>query len=166
MKKKSVAHQTKINADNFELLDIDPNNLDKEWLNQPRFFFRYASELADARRDHESAKAELKVVAAQKSNRFRKKAAIKGEKTTESQISSLVQSNSDYVLAEQQMIAARHRMDVLDAAVTALEHRKHALENMVRLHGQSYFATPRSSSDNKDVVENSRKKNIRSRTQK
>ena len=57
--------------DDFEILNIDQNLLDREWLNQPRFFFRYAKQLADARRRYEEAKANLKIVAAEADKKVR-----------------------------------------------------------------------------------------------
>ncbi len=142
--------------DDFEILEIDQNLLDKEWLNQPRFFFRYAKQLADARMAFEQAKANLKVVAAEADQKVRMRAAKIDQKLTEAIVSATVQRRDDYREAEQAVFTAKHNVDVLDAAVTALEHRKAALENLVRLHGQNYFSTPKADGDNRDMVNDMR----------
>ena len=41
------------------------------------------------------------------------------------------------------MISTKHKVDVLQVVVDALDHRKKALENLVTLHGMSYFASPK-----------------------
>jgi len=145
-----------IDADEFKILDIDPNLLDREWLNQPRFFMRYAIQAADARRRFEEAKANLKVVAAEQDNRIRQKAAAMEERTTEAAISAAVIRNKTYREAEQAVFDAKHHMDVMDAAVESLRHRKDALENLVRLHGMNYFSEPKAKGDNKGMVDDMR----------
>jgi hypothetical protein len=153
--------------DDFEILSIDQNLLDREWLNQPRFFFRYAKMLADARMAFEQAKANLKVVAAEADQKVRIRAAKLEEKVTEAIVFATVQRREDYRDAEQAVFTAKHNMDVLDAAVTALEHRKSALENLVRLHGQNYFSTPRADGDNKGMVDDMRmRRTVKDRNKK
>ncbi len=142
--------------DDFEVLNIDQNLLDREWLNQPRFFFRYAKQLADARRGYEEAKANLKIVAAEADKKVRDRATKMDQKVTEAIVTATVQRREDYREAEQRVFNSKHNVDVLDAIVTALEHRKAALENLVRLHGQNYFSTPKVQGDNKDMIDDMR----------
>lgn len=148
-------------SEDFEIFDINQNLLDKEWLNQPRFFFRYARQLADARRDYEAAKANLKVVQADADKKERRKAQIKEQKMTEAAINQSVLRRPDYRDAEQAVFTAKHRVDVMEAVVNALDHRKKALENLVRLHGQNYFSKPTADDDNKDRMKEVEKKSIR-----
>ena len=153
--------------DDFEILNIDQNLLDREWLNQPRFFFRYAKQLADARRRYEEAKANLKIVAAEADKKVRERATKMDQKVTEAIVTATVQRRDDYREAEQAVFTAKHNVDVLDAAVTALEHRKAALENLVRLHGQNYFSTPKASGDNKGMVDDMRmQRTVKDRSKK
>mgnify|MGYP001558692441 CR=1 FL=1 len=142
--------------EDFEILSIDQNLLDKEWLNQPRFFFQYARQLADARQAYEEAKANLKFEAAEADQKVRLRAAKMGQKVTEAVVSASVLRRHDYQDAEQAVFTAKHNMDMLDAAVEALRHRKDALENLVRLHGQNYFSEPRATGDNKSMVDDIR----------
>jgi|GEM_PF-2091359 len=145
-----------IDTDEFKILDIDPNLLDKEWINQPRFFMRYALQAADARRRYEEAKANLKIVAAEQDQQVRMRAAANEEKTTEASISAQVIRNSKYWEAEQAVFDAKYHMDVMDAAVEALRHRKDALENLVRLRLSEYYSEPRATSDNRGMIDDMR----------
>ena len=54
-------------------------------------------------------------------------------------------------------------MDMIQAAVIALDHRKSALERMVSLHGQNYFSTPVISGEGKDNVEEQIKRSVRTK---
>lgn len=154
--KEKITKTSLPDPDDFEILNIDQNLLDREWLNQPRFFFRYAKLLADARKVFEEAKANLKIVAAEADKKVRERASKMDQKVTEAVVTATVQRRDDYRDAEQAVFTTKHNVDVLDAAVTALEHRKAALENLVRLHGQNYFSTPKADSDNKGMVDDMR----------
>ena len=46
-------------------MEIDENALDEEWVEQPSLYFRYASMVADARRDLDQAKANLDLTKAE-----------------------------------------------------------------------------------------------------
>jgi len=127
-----------------EIFNIDMNILDKEWINQPKIFFRYASQLADARRRMEEVKAEADVVKAEIDLDIRSNPSNYNlEKTTEALISNLILQQEKYQKALAKIRIKKHKVDILQAAVTALEHRKSALERLVSLHGQNYFSTPK-----------------------
>ncbi len=129
----------------FDFFDIDINRLDEEWVNQPKIFFKYAAELADARRRVEEAKAELDIVKAVADKDIRQEPASFGlpDKITETLISNTVIQHPKYQEALKKYQIKKHKADILQAAVSALDHRKSALERLVSLHGQSYFASPK-----------------------
>ncbi len=139
----------------FDFFDIDINRLDVEWINQPKLFFKYASELADGRRRFEGVKAELDVTRAEVDTTIRENPAKYDlEKTTETLIANTVIQQPRYQKALKTFRIKKHRVDILQAAVTALEHRKSALERLVSLHGQNYFATPKATDDvSKETVD-------------
>jgi hypothetical protein len=154
-------------TDEFKILDIDPHQLDKEWISQPRFFMQYALQAADARRAYEEAKAALKVVAAEQDNRIRQKAAALEEKTTEAAISAQVIRSKSYREAEQTVFDSKHHADVMDAATEALRHRKDALENLVRLRLSEYYSEPRATGNAKDMVDDMRmRRTVKDRSSK
>lgn len=129
-------------ADNF--IEIDPLRLDEEWLRQPELYLDYAERLAEAKKLHAQAKAQLDLTNAKLYTDICERPSYYGlMKTTKDLVDAVITQEEDFQKATQALIKAKYNMDLLDAAVTALDHRKKALENMVWLHGQSYFATPR-----------------------
>ena len=127
-----------------EILHIDKHLLDEEWVNQPKLYFEYASELAGARIDLEEAKAEFDVVKAETDFDIRSNPTNYElpEKTTEVMIGKAVILTEEYQDAQKIVFIAKHRVDILSGAQTALDHRKKALENLVELHGRNYFSKP------------------------
>lgn len=128
---------------------IDENALDEEWVNHPTKFHKYALRLANAKTMLAESKASLDVVEAEISLRVRKNPLKYGMdgKITEAVINATVLLNPKYQEALTEVTNAKHKVDILQAAVDALEHKKRALENLVTLHGQSYFASPRVSKE-------------------
>jgi len=69
-----------------------------------------------------------------------------------------------YKVAAKEVLRLRHAADVLQAAVTALDHRKKALENLVYLHGQNYFSEPHArDGDSRETVNAATKRAARNR---
>ncbi len=132
----------------FDILDIDENRLDEEWLKQPRAYFMIARRLADYRQALEEAKAELDITKAELASRIREEPAeYNVTKVTEKAVEEAIVLQQEMRMAVRMVNKAKHRVDVYSAAVTAMDHRKKALENMVMLHGQNYFSTPRASGE-------------------
>jgi hypothetical protein len=66
----------------------------------------------------------------------------KGVKITEGAISSAINSDDKYNEALKQYNDARGDHEIFKLVVNSLEHKRTALSDMVRLHGQQYFASP------------------------
>lgn len=145
---------------------IDENNLDSEWIGQPRLYFRYASGVADARRDLDECKSDLEVT---KAELYRKISgcedpAVYGlKKTTEAAIASAIVEQDSCREAQGAVVEARHRLDVLSAAVAALDHRKTALTKLVDLFLANYFSNPKASPGSKDRMDEVEKDSVRRR---
>jgi len=124
-------------------LEIDSLKLDEEWLNQPKMRQLWGEKLADAQLELDDAKSSLAVVTAELDNEIRSDPDIYGiKKITESAIASAIPRNELHQRAMKKLNKARHQVNVLQAAVEALEHRRAALKSLVELHGQDYFAVP------------------------
>lgn len=146
------------------IFDIDKYLLDDEWLNQPKLYFRWAVQLEDARADLENAKSEFDLTKAEIDLEIRSHPDRYSlpEKITENMIKASIPSQPEHKEAEEDYFTAKYRVGVLQAAVTALDHRKRALEKLVDLHGQKYFASPRASNETaKETVEEIEKKSVR-----
>lgn len=141
-------------AEKSEFFDLDMHRLDEEWLRQPRLYHDYAVKLADARATWERAKAAREVVQAELDRDARRSPSLFGlDKVTEPAVEKAVLLHKRYQKANEEVIIAKHEMDVLQAAVDTLEHKKKALENMVSLHGRDYFAVPRATAETGPAVE-------------
>ena len=123
---------------------IDETALDIEWLEQPRLFMQYARHSAEASRDLDKAKENLDIVKAEIDLKIRSNPEKYGlEKVTETAIQNTILTNKQYQETNQAMLDARYEAEMAKGAVRAMEQRKDALENLVRLHGQQYFAGPK-----------------------
>lgn len=160
------------------VFDIDKNRLDDEWLNQPKRYFQWAVQLEDARADVDEAKrafdvakAEFDEVKAEVELTIRNKPdKFNLPKVTDKSIAAVLIMQPEYKEAQKELFKtqkaidiAKHRAGVLQAAVTALDQRKKALEKLVDLHGQKYFATPRASENSREAMEEVEKQSVRAK---
>lgn len=140
------------------LIEPDKDLLDEEWVRQPKLYHTYAVKLAnakmnveEAKADYDLAEAELKRVAGEVSLKIRKEPNKYGiEKITEDAVNSRVINSNAYKEARSDVDAAaavildyKHKVDIIAAAVRAIEHRKESLENLVKLVLADYYSTPR-----------------------
>lgn len=126
-------------------VDIDEDALDVCWLEHPRLMMKYSRKAAEAHRTMDLAKEKLDLVYAQLDQAVRsnpKAYDITAEKPTEGAIKAAILTHVDYQIVSTAYIDSKFENAVAAKAVEAFEHRKSALENLVRLHGQQYFAGP------------------------
>jgi hypothetical protein len=124
-----------------EDLYIDPTALDVEWLNQPNTFLKYTEKLAWASRELDRHKQRLDVIQARVDTEVRGKYTDK--KPTETAIHNEVIQNELVLHEMEEILHQKYEVDLLTGAVRAFDQRKTALENLVRLQGQNYFAVPK-----------------------
>lgn len=134
--------ETRVFTGEFEReLHIDQYALDQEWLGQPMLYQRYAEKVAVARRDLDVMKDEIAEFEARVDQEVRDAAG--DEKITEKAITQKIALNPRLKEKKRALLDAKYELDRLSGMLTSLDHRRRALENLVDLHGQSYFATPR-----------------------
>lgn len=126
-------------------LRIDPSALDIEWLEQPQKFFKYSKELSYAKRELDRLKQKYEVLKAKIDNKIRSQYPDK--KPTETAIYSMVIQNEEIMQGLKEIADQELVVDLLVGGVKALEQRKSALENEVKLQGMNYFAAPREPRD-------------------
>jgi len=123
---------------------IDETALDVEWLEQPRLMVKYAKYAAEMRKRYDLAKEELEVVRAELDKSIRTDPERYGlAKVTDTAVSSIIVTSEEYQRASKAVADAKYESDLAMLVVKAFEQRKDALENLVKLHGQQYFAGPR-----------------------
>lgn len=148
--------------DESSFIDIDENELDKEWIEQPKLYMRWATRLADAKLVVDEAKANWDLVIADLDASIRSKPQrYKLEKATEPAIKQAIMIQIEYTNAQQAFHSAKHRVGILEAGVQALEHRKRALEKLVDLYMANYFGTPRARDAAGDYVRDVEQKSAR-----
>jgi len=124
-------------------LSIDPNYLDAEFLNHSIRFMKYAQESAKANKAAKIAEENVKTVRSIIINEAKKSDV----KYTESTLEAHYRTHDDYIKAKDEWIEATFYADLCTNAVFAMQARKTALENLVRLHGQEYFSNPQEPRD-------------------
>lgn len=149
-------------------LTINHNALDVEWLSQPKLFMEVSEEAADARAELDRSKLRLEVREAELDKEVRTRPDHFGlDKVTESAVKSAITTHKDYIHLREEFIEQKHEVDVLSAAVAAMEQRKAALERLVILHGQQYFAGPKQPRDlDAEWIREAEKKTARARVTK
>lgn len=163
---KTVAGVT-LDLDDFDLLEPNPLELDKECCIQPRLVFAYLKEKAENDVRIDGLKAELKVAVAEFKRQIarldrrirRNSKKYKIDKLTETTVANTIILQSTYKDAESEtwrleslISKAYHYRNLLEAAAKALDNRKSSIESLVKLHGQSYFATPKTGGDTKERI--------------
>jgi len=141
-------------------VQIDEYNLDRECISLSEDYLQAAVAAADAKRELGALENELSVMQADIGLRIRKDPASYGlEKVTESSIQSMVLMQTGELT--QRLADARHDLEIKQALVWAMEHKKRALTLLVELHGMGYFSAPKISKKGKEAVEEMTKKSVR-----
>lgn len=129
-------------------VQIDPDALDVEWVEQAQLFLNYAEQAAHAMARVDRAKDKVKVVKAEVFLDVRAHPDKYGlEKVTDKAVDAMVESHEDVKAAASELIAFKHESQILDSAVKAFEQRRYSLQNLVQLQGQGYFAAPQEPRD-------------------
>ena len=127
-----------------EDIRIDETSLDVEWLEQPAKMLKYVKHAARMRMELDQAKESLDVVRAGLDKEIRTTPEKYGiEKVTEGAVSAAILLHPKYQNANGMYLETKYEYDIASGAVRAFEQRKDSLENLVRLHGQNYFAGPK-----------------------
>jgi len=124
-------------------VNIDPNSLDVEWLEQPNLMLKYGRIAAQTKMDMDKAKERLEVVKAELDKDIRLNPEKYGiSKLTEGVVASTIFLQPEYKEVSEAYIEASYEFNMARYAVQAISDRKDALENLVKLHGMQYFAGP------------------------
>jgi hypothetical protein len=149
----------------MEFHNIDINRLDEEWIQQPKNVYNMYLQLAESKEILNTARAKAEVTTAELDFKIRSNPQKFGiEKVTEAGINNVIKMQVPYLKAQKRIIQAQKNHDIVIAAVNALDHKKSALERLVALHGQAYFAKPQASDENsKEIVDEFKRKAIKNK---
>jgi hypothetical protein len=122
---------------------IDELALDIEWLEQSTLMLRFAKNEARLEREMDEAEEALELYKAELDSKIREDPEkYKLEKITEGAIKAITLQDKTYKDLSKEYLDSKFEYKVAKGAVKALENKKDALENLVKLNGQSYFAGP------------------------
>ncbi|MCK9543785.1 MAG: recombination mediator protein UvsY [Novosphingobium sp.] len=125
-------------------LAIDPSRLDEEWLAHPVVYMKYCNALTDITQERDKQKEKLEVVKAELDRDIRSDPGkFSLAKITEGAISSALILQPKYKNAQEELNNLTYQVNMIGNAVKAFEHRKKALEAMVDLYINQYWAGPK-----------------------
>lgn len=151
-----------------ELINIDKNILDDEWINQPKLYLHWAEQFEDAKNTLREVETELGLTKAEIELDIRQNPDnYELSKVTEGAISATLVLQPSYKQAQEVVLTTKHRVGILQQVIIALDHRKKALENLVSLYGREYFAVPQAKNEHsREAVEEIEKRSTRARIKK
>ncbi len=124
-------------------ITINQDALDVEWLEQPRLMLKYGRYMAEAELELATAKQNMEVKYAELDKDIRENPGDYGiEKIVEAGVMAAIKMNEGYKSAVKEYNECQYEYTMAKNAVKAFEHKKEALENLVRLFGQQYFSGP------------------------
>ena len=148
-------------------LSIDKYKLDQECVTHSQLYYRY-SELAAVAKNQVGILADnLKLKMGEVNILIRDRLTKKEIKFTEAVINAEVEKDESVIDAREELRQAELSLARLQAGVSASEHRKSQLDNIVRLYCAGYFSTPVSSGRPREGINeqaaNNARKNLNAR---
>ena len=129
-------------------LAIDPYCLDEEWLKQPGLYMKYSFMAAEAQKRRDQLKERLEVIKAELDRDIRENPIkFKLENVKEASIAATILLQPKYEKGVNDLTEANYELNMLQSAVRALDHKRSALENEVKLWLGSYFSGPKEPRD-------------------
>ena len=127
-------------------MEIDESGLDVEWLDQTSLAFKYGKNWAEKQRDLEMAQEEIKLIRSElieEATGDPEKYLGAEIKSTVSIVEAYYRNHKRHKDQKDKIVQLQFEANVALIAKTEVGvTRKKALENLVTLHGQQYFAGP------------------------
>jgi hypothetical protein len=113
-----------------EDFNINPLDLDGEWLRQAALYNQYAGLTARAIKTRDTCDLQKKIVLAQIYTEIKNKLETEGKKATEAALDALVKLDPRYEQTSKELIDAEEQVNLMEADKWSLEHKKKALEKL------------------------------------
>ena len=138
---------------NFEQdLSIDKYKLDQECVTHSALYYRYSELAAIAKNQVVVLADNLKLVMGEVNISIRNKLAKDEIKITEALVNAEVEKNQKVISAREELRETELNLSRLQAGVSAFEHRKSQLDNLVKLYCSGYFSTPTNSGKQRESI--------------
>ena len=142
-------------SDRNDVFDIDLTRLDYYWVDQVKRVLSQGDAQVIAKDKLRRVKAKLDVVKSEAAKEIRLNPEKYGlQKTTADIIKEAVIVHPEVLAAQEIVFQENYNVDMYQSMLNALNDRKAALENLVKLHGQQYFATPQADEAGHEVLKN------------
>lgn len=141
-----------------EDIRIERHTLDEEWMKQPALFAEYSEKYAQAMFERDKAKEQADLIKAQIDSEVRAdpvKWGIEG-KVTEGGITGAVLQSEEYLDAKDAFLTASLECNIMLGAKAALEHKKSALDALVKLYLSGYWGEVKVPVEVQDAYEDSK----------
>ena len=131
-----------------DLVPIDIARLDEEWLLHPILYHELSENTEAAEFAVEQAEAAFDAVCSELDIEIRDDPKSFGApvnnqgKPSEGTVAAVMKLQDSYLKAKERLGEAKRFLTSLRNDLHTMDIRKSALENLVRLHGQNYFASP------------------------
>lgn len=116
-----------------KITNIDESRLEKEWVGQADRYMEVVQAEAQAARTVDEVKEKLEVTEATAGKKIRDERAASGAKCTEKEIEGLLVLDKAVAAVRAELRQAEYDAVIVKGARTAMEHRRSALENLVKL---------------------------------
>lgn len=119
---------------------IDPMQLDKEWLRQIDMYWYWSRRAAKMKTDVELYAGIVATKKAEAQQDIRENpTAYKLDKVVADTVNAAVQTHKMVVAAIDKYNKKRYQLDLINAVLVTLDHRRRALDNLVQLQRMNYI---------------------------
>jgi hypothetical protein len=130
------------------IFEVDELTVGEHWHKHADVFADIAEQHAEAKLDLAELEAELEVCEATLDLKIRKDPEKFGiEKIAEAAVKARITIDKKVQELQAEIRQQEHRVNVLSGWIKSLENKRKAMENIVTLRGQSYYAEPRVSQE-------------------
>lgn len=127
-------------------MQIDPSIIDEEWVKHTKVVFKYGKYYSNLEKQLALEEESFELLVAQLTdyvNSNVEETLGKGVKSTVANVNSFLVQNEQYQEKKRSIIELKHEVRIAKIAYDQLSNgRKTALENLVKLLQQNYFAGP------------------------
>jgi hypothetical protein len=147
---------------NFENdLSIDKYKLDEECVTHSALYYRYSELAANSKNEVNILADNLKLKMSEADIEIRNRLIKSETKFTEAVIKAEIEKDELVIEAREELRQTELNLARLQAGVSAFEHRKSQLDNLVKLYCAGYFSTPASSGRQKETVNEQASRDVR-----
>lgn len=128
---------------NFEeMISINKYHLPEECEKHAGYYHQIADALADAKASVDEADSKLKLMLAEADTVIRANWTEGDGKMTEAGVAAKIASDSEILKMKEELRKKQASVYTLDAARSAMDHRKSMLDNLTQLLIKGFYATP------------------------